>query len=53
MARDEWGECITRITYCAFNALSFRGMLDLIIVDKAVASIQKGRNLDGGFGVSP
>ena len=52
-AGDEWGECDTRFIYCAFNALSLLGMLDLIDVDKAVAYIQKCRNFDGGFGVSP
>lgn len=52
-AGDEWGECDTRFIYCAFNALSLLGMMDLIDVDKAVAYIQKCRNFDGGFGVSP
>ena len=52
-AGDGWGECDTRFIYCAFNALSLLGMLDLIDVNKAVTYIQKCRNFDGGFGVSP
>ena len=52
-AGDEWGETDTRFIYGAFNALSLLGLMSLIDVPRAVSYIQRCRNLDGGYGITP
>jgi len=49
-AGDAFGEIDTRFLYCAVNALSLLGKLDLLNKEKAVEYIQRCRNYDGGFG---
>jgi geranylgeranyl transferase type-2 subunit beta len=49
-AGDAFGETDTRFLYCAVNALSLLGKLDLLDKDKAVEYIERCRNYDGGFG---
>ncbi|KAF9005183.1 terpenoid cyclases/protein prenyltransferase alpha-alpha toroid [Cyathus striatus] len=49
-AGDQWGEIDTRFLYCAVNALSLLGKLDLMDKEKTVDYISRCRNFDGGFG---
>ena len=49
-AGDSFGEIDTRFLYCAVNALSLLGKLNLMNKEKAVEYIQRCRNYDGGFG---
>ncbi|KAF9523298.1 rab geranylgeranyltransferase [Crepidotus variabilis] len=49
-AGDAFGETDTRFLYCAVNALSLLGKLDLLDREKVVEYLQRCRNYDGGFG---
>lgn len=52
-AGDEFGEIDTRFSYCAVAALSLLGRLDDIDRIKCAEFIDKCRNFDGGYGVTP